>query len=260
MAGVTGRPCAEWQGILALHAIGSATDQDSADLQEHLDSCPACYQDAVDVQTAAVALMSLGPEQVARIEQRSAGPDQPASLLGRTGRSDWAPGSTPPPAPGRAAPPFAPGSAPGLGLPTPAGLGLPTPAGRRRRMAGIGAVVLAAAAALVAVVTLGGTHGSRPGRVVALTGQEGVRATVSLTSQTWGTGATLRESGQAPGQVLTVSMRTSTGQWWMAGSYRTVSRAGSLVVPLACAVPSNEITDVWVSDQAGHTVLNGYVG
>jgi hypothetical protein len=127
-------------------------------------------------------------------------------------------------------------------------------------MAGIGAVVLAVAAALVAVVTLGGTHGSRPGRVVALTGQEGVRATVSLTSQTWGTGATLRESGQAPGQVLTVSMRTSTGQWWMAGSYRTVSRAGSLVVPLACAVPSNEITDVWVSDQAGHTVLNGYVG
>jgi len=60
--------------------------------------------------------------------------------------------------------------------------------------------------------------------------------------------------------VLTVSMRTAAGRWWAAGSYRTVPRAGTLVVQLSCAVPADQITDVWVSDQAGHTVLNGYVG
>ena len=223
MAGVTGRPCAEWQGILAMHAVGSATDRDAAELQEHLDGCPDCRQDAVDVETAAVALMSLGPAQVARIEQRSAGHDHPASVPARTQEVDSAPG-------------------------------------RRRRMAGIGAVLVAVAAALAAVVTMGGTNPSGPVRVAALTGQAGVRATVSLTPQPWGTGATLQESGQVPGQVLTVSMRTASGRWWAAGSYRTVPRTGSLVVQLSCAVAPSQITDVWVSDQAGHTVLNGYVG
>jgi len=234
------RPCAEWQGILAMHAVGSATDRDAAELQEHLDGCPDCRQDAVDVQTAAVALMSLGPAQVARIEQRSAGHDHPASLRARTQEVDSDPGSTPPAAPGSA--------------------GLPAAAGRRRRMAGFGAVLVAAAAALAAIVTMGGPNPSGPVRVAALTGQAGVRATVSLTPQPWGTGATLRESGQAPGQVLTVSMRTASGRWWAAGSYRTVPRTGSLVVELSCAVAPSQITDVWVSDQAGHTVLNGYVG
>ncbi|HUY65857.1 MAG TPA: zf-HC2 domain-containing protein [Acidimicrobiales bacterium] len=248
---MTGPECGEWQGVLAMHAVGSVSDQDSAELQEHLDRCPECRQDAVDVQTAAVALMSLGPAQVARIERRTAGPARPRPVLGRRERLDPGPGATPPVAPSRAAPHVAPGT------------GLRRAVGRRRRAAGAvgaGAVLLVAAAALVAVVTLGGPHGSRPVRVVALTGQEGVRATVSLTSQSWGTGATLRESGQAPGQVLTVSMRTSSGRWWVAGSYRTVSRAGSLVVQLSCAVPADQITDVWVSDQGGHTVLNGYVG
>jgi len=257
---MTERPCAEWQGILALHAIGSVTDQDSADLEEHLDRCPACFRDAVDVQTAAVALMSLGPEQVARFEEQSAAPDRPASLLDRTGMPDSDLGSVSPAVPRHAAPSAAPGTAPDTAPGTALGTGLPAAVGGRRRMVGIATVVLAVAAALVAVVTLGGTHASHPDRVVALTGQGGVRATVSLTSQSWGTGATLRESGQAPGQVLTVSMRSSSGQWWMAGSYRTVSRTGPLVVQLSCAVPSNQITDVWVSDQAGHTVLNGYVG
>jgi hypothetical protein len=116
----------------------------------------------------------------------------------------------------------------------------------------------AAAAAVVAVLALGATP-APASKTVALTGARGVQASVSLTAQSSGTRATLHESGQAAGQVLTVSMRTSSGHWWVAGSYRTVARTGPLEVQMTCAVQSNQITEVWVSDQSGHTVLDGYV-
>jgi hypothetical protein len=125
-------------------------------------------------------------------------------------------------------------------------------------MVGVAAAILAIAAAVVAVVTFSGSPAPQ-GRVVALTGEKGVRASVSLTPESWGTRATLTEDGQAPGQVLTVSMRTSSGRWWAAGSYRTSAHSGSLEVQLSCAVQSNQITRVWVSDQNGHTILNGYL-
>ena len=103
-------------------------------------------------------------------------------------------------------------------------------------MAGIGAAVVAVAAAVVAVVALS-TSPTPPIRTVALTGQPGVVASISLSTQSWGTRATLRESGQAPGQVLTVSMKSSSGRWWVAGSYRTTGRSGTVEVQLSCAVP-----------------------
>ena len=126
-------------------------------------------------------------------------------------------------------------------------------------MAGIGAGVAAVAAAVVAVMALSASP-APPTRTVAMTGQPGVVASVSLTTQSWGTRATLRESGQTPGQILTVSMKSASGRWWVAGSYRTTGRPGPVQVQLSCAVPASQITAVWVSDQAGHTVLDGYVG
>ena len=94
---------------------------------------------------------------------------------------------------------------------------------------------------------------------MALTGTPGVEATVSLTTQSWGTRATLVESGQAAGQVLTVWMKDASGHWWVAGSYRTTGRSGTVEVPLSCAVQAGQITNVYVRDQAGRAVLSGYV-
>jgi hypothetical protein len=85
-------------------------------------------------------------------------------------------------------------------------------------------------------------------------------ASIALTSQSWGTRGTLRESGQAPGQVLTVAMKSASGRWWVAGSYRTAARSGPVEVQLSCAVALNQVTDVWVTDQSGHVVLDAYVG
>ena len=66
------------------------------------------------------------------------------------------------------------------------------------------------------------------------------------------------ESGQSGGQDLSVSMRTNTGSWWAAGTYRTVT-GHTVQVDLACAVPTSKITEIWVRDKAGQTVLRGYV-
>jgi hypothetical protein len=235
MGSVMRRDCGEWQGILAMDAIGLASDDESRELQEHLASCHGCRQDAADVQRAAAALQFVDPEQVDRLAP------QPVALLtplpGRMGGEELTPDPGPSPA-------------------VPSELEV---AGRKRGwlvgLVGIGT----AAAAAVAVLALGGAP-APPTKTVALTGASGVRASVSLTAQSWGTHATLQESGQAPGQVLTVSMKTSAGRWWVAGSYRTGSGSGPLEVQLSCAVQSNQITEVWISDQHGHTVLNGYVG
>ncbi len=239
MARVTERDCGEWQGILAMHAIGLATADESRGLHEHLGSCPACRQDAAEVRSAAGALRYLEPAQVDRLGRHPGDLGEPAATVAGPREE---PASQP--GPGRVSAVTAQGRAMGT---------------RRRRVVGVGTAVLAAAAAVLAVVALGGTT-QPPSRTAALTGQKGVQASISLTSQSSGTRATLRESGQAPGQVLTVSMETSAGRWWIAGSYRTTAGSGPLQVQLSCAVQPAQITDVWVSDQSGHTVLNGYVG
>ena len=124
-------------------------------------------------------------------------------------------------------------------------------------MAGAGAAIGAVAAAVVALLLVNAP--SAPTTTVALTGTKGVVATVSLTTQSWGTKATLAESGQAAGQVLTVWMKDASGHWWVAGSYRTTDRTGTVDVPLSCAVQPGQITNVYVRDQAGRSVLAGYV-
>lgn len=248
MGRVTGRECADWQGIMAMDAIGRAGADETRELAEHLAHCDQCRSDAADVKSAAAALTLVDASQ---FEGLSLGGERPAPAA-----MEAAVQPTPSIAGGPAAP--TPASAP---TPTPPSIDEVRVAGRRnrrRRMAGIGAAVVAVAAAVVAVVALS-TSPTPPIRTVALTGQAGVVASISLSTQSWGTRATLRESGQAPGQVLTVSMKSSSGRWWMAGSYRTTGRSGTVEVQLSCAAQASQITTVWVSDQAGHRVLDGYV-
>jgi hypothetical protein len=237
---VSARDCSEWRGIIAMQAIGKASDEDTSGLAEHLGHCDQCRMDADEARSAAAALTLLDAEQVDRLERES----KVLELPGGDGGEQRPMGARSAPAPEATA--TEPDRAAVL---------------RRRRRglvaAGAGVVAVAAAAALVAAVALGGT--TPPGRTVALTGERGVVASVSLSDQSWGTRATLRESGQAAGQVLTVSMRTSSGRWWVAGSYRTTGGSGTVDVQMSCAVQSNQITNVWVSDQSGRTVLTGYV-
>ncbi len=238
MGTVTAPDCSEWRGLLAMDAIGRASYEESQALAEHVAGCAGCRADADQVRVAAeaLALVDVVPgepagggspvEQLGAVEGRPAGV-VPLSLSGP--------------------PPSTQGSVPGAAR-------RPNRPGWRRRWVFVGAA--AAAAAVVAAFLLSGAP-APPARTVALSGQPGVQASISLTSQKWGTRATLRESGQASGQVLTVSMESTSGRWWVAGSYRTTGGHRSLTVQLSCAVPADQVTVVWVSDQKGRTVLDG---
>jgi hypothetical protein len=226
MGFVTAGGCSEWRGVLALRAIGRSSDSDVEGLNDHLEHCDQCRADAEEVDGAAAALALLDDAQVDRLGGERLRIEPPADL-------EHEPAAVAEPVTRLATAP------------------------KRRRWVTVG-VVAAAVVAIVSLVSLTGSP-SPTTRTVALTGEPGVTASVALSSQTWGTRATLRESGQAGGQVLTVSMRTYSGRWWVAGSYRTTGRPGTLQVQLSCAAKSDQITDVWVSDQGGHTVLNGYV-
>lgn len=212
--------CDRWHGLQAMHAIGRLDADEESQLRAHLEGCPACRAETVELARMGTAL---GLVDFGHLDD---GMEPAIPLESATWeRIRWE---------------------------------------RRRRvrmtatrwtMAGMAAAAVAA----IALVVVSIQPSPAPTRTVALGGTPGVQASVVLTSKAWGTQATFKESGQKAGQVWTVSMETSPGSWWVAGSYRTVGSDGQVQITLACAVPADRITHVWVSDGAGHTVLRGYV-
>jgi hypothetical protein len=240
---VTGSRCADWLGTLAMDAIGRTSPEEHRALSSHLAECESCRHEAEELGIAVRALDQLDRRQLGDL---GASPGLSRQDLERQLDVD---GLDPP----VRVEPWLPESLDESPVQTPGSIARPP---RWRRIALVGSGIAAAAVIVTLAVSLPGAH---LGKTVALTGQPGVTATVSLSAQSWGTQATLVESGQAGGQVLTVSMKTASGRWWAAGSYRTASGSNPVSVQFSCAVDAGKITDVWVTDQAGHTVLNGYV-
>jgi predicted anti-sigma-YlaC factor YlaD len=216
---VTGGRCDHWQGLIAMDLVGQITDEDRLALDAHLDGCAACRQEKRDLGGLARILPAADPDHLDAPEVPRQLESAVFDRLHAQARRD-----------------------------------------RRRRAArnvlgGAAAAVAVAALVFVLLATVG-SPGS--GRTIALSGRAGVEATAQLKQEPWGTDVRLRETGQTGGQVLTVSMRTTSGSWWAAGTYRTV--AGRAVqVDLACAVPPSEIAEIWVRNTAGRSVLHGYV-
>jgi len=120
----------------------------------------------------------------------------------------------------------------------------------------VGSVAAALVAATVLALTLAWPSGPVT-KTVALHGLPEVHATARLTAEPWGTAMELHESGQPPGEVLTVSVRTVSGSWWQTGTYRTAG--DSLRVTMACALKMSKITGVWVRNDTGRVVMHGYL-
>ena len=232
MARVTTADCTEWRGLMAMDAIGRASDHECRLLEEHLSQCETCRADAQQVGEAARAL--------ALVDR--------GALMGGHQVDGQSVDASPVPLPTLVVLPSGDEPSEGAVEERPPG------SGRRRRWVAVGTV----AAVIVAVAFLLSQAPASPVRTVALSGQPGVHASISLSGQKWGTRATLRESGQAGGQVLTVSMQAASGRWWVAGSYRTVGGRRPVTVELTCAVPVKEVAAVWVRDAQGRTVLDGY--
>ena len=216
---MSGAECDRWHGLQAMHAIGRLDPDEESQLRAHIEGCPACRAEAAELAGMGAAL---GLVDFGHLHD---------------------------------------GMEPAIPLESATWERVRWERQRRVRMSATRwamAGMAAAAVAAIALVVVSVQSSPAPTRTVALRGTPGVQASVVLTSKAWGTQATFKESGQPAGQVWTVSMETSPGSWWVAGSYRTLG-SGQVQVTLACAVPADQITHVWVSDGAGHTVLRGYV-
>ena len=187
-------PCSDWRDIMAMRAIGQATLEESRALDGHLGTCEQCRLDAAEVAGAAAALSVLSPTQVDRLERDQPMLAEPALYAAAPPAASWRWS-------------FRPASTGPVGGPD----GPVGPRQNRRWLAGVGVAAVGIAAAAVAVLTLSGGSPA-PERTVALGGERGVVASVVLTAQASGTHATLRESGQPAGQVLTVSMKSWSGR------------------------------------------------
>jgi len=217
---VSAQDCEHYRAQSAYAAVGMLPEAEHVGLRAHLEGCLYCRDDSAELDQISALLVRADPDHLER-------PEMPPSLA-------------------------------------PAVLGRLHAEARRERTARLWrrGVLLAAAAAVVALALalslVGVPGGSSTGRTFSLTGEPGVHATVRLNSEAWGTSLVIDETGQVRGQVLWVSMRTRSGSWWEAGTYRSVA-GRSVQVDLACALPMSEITSVWVRDSAGHFVLHAYV-
>jgi hypothetical protein len=219
---VTGDRCDRWHGLLALEVVGQLDEKDRLALSAHLDGCQACRDERSGLIGLAKILPAADPDHLG-------GHDVPFELqsavferLRADARHDHR---------------------------------------LRRGRYVLGGVAAAVVAAVALTVGLSGSPTApRPGRpeALTLTGSPGVKATARLTAEPWGTAIHLQEVGQPGGEVLSVSMRSTSGSWWAAGTYQTVT-GRTVQVELACGVPVSKIASVWVRNKAGQTVLRGYL-
>jgi Putative zinc-finger len=217
MGTVTPDPCEHFHGLIAMEVVGQLSEQERVALNAHVEGCESCRDERRDLMTVSLVLGTADPDSFTDHEL-----------------------------------PF--------GLQTAVLDRLRAEERRERRLLRsryvVASAAVAAVVALVVVLSLVWPSGPVT-TTVALVGLPEVHATARLTAQPWGTALDLRESGQASGQVLSVSVRTDSGSWWQMGTYRTVG--SSVHVTMACALKMSNIKSVWIRESSGHVLLHGYV-
>jgi hypothetical protein len=213
-------------------AVGGLEVDEVVLVDEHLATCTSCREEADELEGVARLLSTV---DLASIDEAS--PVAGESGLGATAGADSRPAH------------------PAIGASERGSRGERT---LRRFAVAVGTVAASVALVASVVAASAGSVAAPPARSVTLHGQADVRATVALTATSWGSRAVLRETGQPPGTAYTVSMESSSGYSWVAGSYRTGYGSGSMRVHLSCPVSPGHVSEVWVTDPSGRTVLDGY--
>jgi hypothetical protein len=210
-------PCEHFRGLIAMEVIGQLSVRERVALGAHVEGCSSCRDERHDLMMLSMVLGTADPDRFTEHELPFA---LQSAVLERLRAEER----------------------------------------RERRTHRSRYVVGSAAAAVVAAIAIVATLVWPSGPMtttVALVGAPTVHATARLTAEPWGTAMDLRESGQPSGEVLTVSVRTVSGSWWMTGTYRT--EGTSVRVDMACALKMSKIKSVWVRAASGHTVLHGYL-
>jgi hypothetical protein len=208
--------CEQWRGLIAMRALGDLAIDDATALDAHLEGCADCR--AIADELASTVSM-LAYVDVASIEPTAlVAPELSARVLGELHRA--------------------------------------AATQRRRRRLTVSTVSLAGAiaAALILFAVVSRTSPTTNERILALHGLTSVTAKAVLVNQSWGTTVDFSESGLPGGGVYTVSMKTATGAWWTAGTYRSVS-GRTVNATMACAVALKDITALRVENAKGVTVL-----
>ena len=218
MEPLTTPDCTGWHGALAVRVLGGLSAGERTALDAHLEGCARCRATHLEMSETRDLLGHVDPRAV----RASAAVPAPLTerILGDLHRGAHHE--------------------------------------RRRRVARRATAVLAAA--MVAGVVVVGAHQPSPPslqRTLDLAGRSTVHARAVLFAQSWGTSVTLNERGLPGGQVYTVAMRTASGKWWVAGTYRAVT-GQPVRATMACAVAFGAITGLRVSNSAGATVLSSY--
>jgi hypothetical protein len=212
---MTADPCEHFRGLIAMDVVGQLTADERVALTAHAEGCPACRDEWRELSTLPPILAAGDPDRFEALDLPVGLRTAVLERLDAEGRRQR---------------------------------------GRRRARYLVGSAAAAVVMAVAVVAALVWPSGPVT-RTMVLGGTTGVHADVRLVSEPWGTAMELRESGQPPGEVLSVAMRTVSGRWWQTGTYRT---AGSSVrVTMACAVKLPEISGVWVRDSTGKVVLHG---
>ena len=215
---VTG--CEQWHGAIAMHVLGDLAQGEEVGLLAHLEGCPECRTLTQELEETCAVLAHVDSRAVAPTASVPA--ELTAKLLGDLRRVE-----------------------------------VHQLRAARTRVAGLAGIGLVAAA-LILVGIISATSVTPPAqRTFALRGATSVNATAVLSERSWGTSIALHEQGLPGGQVYTVSLRTATGSWWVAGTYRSVS-GQSVDAQMACAVQLSQISGVRVSSAAGRLVLSSY--
>lgn len=214
------RGCEQWNEAIAMHVFGGLPANEDLALQAHLEGCMDCKALAREMTDTFEMLQYVDSNSVAASASVSA-------ELSRRVLSDL----------------------------RRAGL-------HQRRTRTLRTVSVALVGAVAASFILAGlfTEKSTPSplyRTIALRGAPSVKASVELTAQTWGTGVDLKERGLPSGTLYTVSMESTNGTWWTAGTYRSVG-GRTVNATMTCAVALQKITDVRVMNGEGVTVLSNY--
>ena len=212
--------CMRWRGEIALETVGQLDAALELGLRSHLEGCADCRAEAADLKMVGDALPLGSISSLA--DPPNEIPSELDELVLGAMRSAAA-----------------------------------TDRQQRRYRSIVGGLVAVGVAASAVAIVLAATPPSAPGQTVALKAPPGVAATVTLSPSSTGSDVVLHESGQPIGGDYQMSMQTSSGTWWQAGSYRITGT--SMTATLSCAVAPRDISRIWVRDHAGRIVMHAYV-
>jgi Putative zinc-finger len=217
--------CEQWRGLIAMRALGGLSSDEVIALEAHLEGCADCEALAHEMTSTVAMLAYVDPSSV-----------EPTALV-----------------------------APELAQRVLGDLHRAGALQRRRRRVRVGAASLVGslAAALILFALLSGTSPSTNQRTVALglttagalSDGASITAKAVLVDQSWGTSVDFSERGLPSGGVYTVSMKTESGVWWTAGTYRSIS-GRTVSATMACAVAMKDITGLRVVNAKGVTILS----